>query len=222
MGVVTSYPEWEGVSADLTDEIGYDPPVDAFVVAACCGLQVEAWSRKGAVLDRERATIRVNTAERSTRVHMSIAHEIGHWAQVRAGLADEEEGARWIGGAILLPRRAMLADLRRTSWSIDALRELHSNASAEAIAIRIVQLRDAVATVIDNGRVKRRVASPWLADPRLGRISRWERELAAEALRRGAEVRGDELCYALPLVEGAHERVIVIAEAEQLSLRLGR
>jgi hypothetical protein len=212
---------WEGVASALLDETGCDdPPVDALELADCCGLSIVGWARPGAMLDRAQSLIRVNLGERSTRVHMSVAHEVAHWAQVRSGLPDEEDAARWIGGALLLPRRVMLNDLRHTAWSIRALRERHTNASAEAIAVRIVQLRDAVATVIDNGRVTKRVASPWLSDPRLRRISKWERELAAEALRDGTEVRGDELCYALPLVEGKHERVIIVAEAEQLSLRL--
>jgi hypothetical protein len=124
----------------------------------------------------------------------------------------------------LLPRIAFDRDLRRTRWELAALRTLHPNVSATAIAIRITQLRDAVVTVFDpRGRLRPwRAASPWLVGPHLQRVSRWERDLAAEAYEKNAEVRGDELCYAVPLVEGdrVNHRVLIVCELEQLSLRL--
>lgn len=102
------------------------------------------------------------------------------------------------------------------------MRELHPHVSATAIAVRITQLRDAVATIIDPlGKARPwRVWSPWLHDRRLARLSAWERDLAMRAVEAGEELRGDELCYALPLMDGEWSRVIVVCEAEQLSLRL--
>lgn len=216
--------EWEGLAAELLDATGCDePPVDAFELAACAGFVVRAASR--AALDSERRVIHVDIRARSERQHMGVAHELGHWLLRRSG-ADSEDGARYLGGALLLPRAAYSADLTRTAWSIGKLRERHVNASATACAVRITQLRDAVVTVLDpRGRLRPwRVVSPWVAEPRLRRVTAWERELARAAYEAGEEVRGDGLCYAAPLTEGARgaeeHRVIVVCEIEQLGLRL--
>ncbi len=159
---------------------------------------------------------------RPARQHMRIAHELGHFALERHGLDDTEDGARYVGGALLLPRRAMHRDLVETAWSITKLQKRHEHASATAIAIRITQLRDAVATVFDlaGHRKPWRRASSWITDARIGRVSKFERDLAHRALEAGCEVRGDELCYAVPVVEGNYSQVIVVCELEQLSLRL--
>lgn len=77
-----------------------------------------------------------------------------------------------------------------------------------------VQVTDAVVTIM-QGRRARRFASPWL-EGILPRVTRFERALAEQARALGAEVRGDTLCYAIP-IESA---VIVVCELEQLTLRL--
>lgn len=210
---------WEGIATAALDEASVGAPVSAFALADGLGLEVIAWSGAGAELDFANRVIHVNPRARRERRHGLVAHEVGHYV-LRRARDDSEDGARFMSGALLLPRYDFDRDLRRTAWSLIKLRALHPNASAEMIARRIVELRDAVATVIDNGRARVRVASPWLTDPRLRRTSRWERDLAERALEAGEEVRGDELCYAVPLVEGTWRRVIVVCEAEQLGLRL--
>lgn len=216
----TPWVAWEGTAARALERAKVGAPVSAFAVAEGLGLTVEPWSSAGASLDRVRRVILVNPRVRIVRRHGLIAHEAGHFVLDEEG-NDSEVGARYLSGALLLPRWDFGLDLKRTAWSLLKLRERHPFASAEMIARRIVELRDAVATVIDNGRVTRRIPSPWLADARLRRVSRWERELADAALDAGEEVRGDELCYAVPLVDGPWRRVIVVCEVEQLSLRLG-
>jgi hypothetical protein len=214
--------EWEGAADEVITATCTSSPVDSFALAAACGFVVRAHAGSDAELrDGE---ILFNPEMRSQRQHMRIAHELGHFALARHRIADTEHGARWTGGAMLLPRRDFDRDLTRTAWSMSKLRELHINASATAIAVRTTQLRDAVAAIIDpRGRKKPwRVSSPWIAEPRVARISAWERELAQRAFDAGDEVRGDELCYAFPLLEGEPDehRVIVVCELEQLSLRL--
>jgi Zn-dependent peptidase ImmA (M78 family) len=194
--------------------------VNAIALAQRLGFDVEPWVGRGAELDEHAGVIRANTRARHVRLHGLIAHELGHHL-LRIERADSEDGARYVAGALMLPRESFDRDLTRTAWSMPRLRALHVNASAQMIATRIVQLRDAVATIIDGKRITTRVHSPWIApDDRLKRFTKWERELAARALEQGAEVRGDELCYAVPLVDGMHQRVIVVCELEQLSLRL--
>ncbi|MBZ0121081.1 MAG: ImmA/IrrE family metallo-endopeptidase [Sandaracinaceae bacterium] len=210
--------DWEGAAEELLDGARLSAPIDAFKVARACELDVVPYSGPDARLEGH--VIRLNTRMRETRQHFRILHEIAHLALARHRMEDSEDGANWVAGALLLPRRAFGRDLAKTAWSLPRLRELHCNASAEAIAIRTVQLRDAVATIIDGRKVSKRLWSPWIDESRLRRLTRFERELAAEALERGEEVRGDELCYAVPVIEGRWRRVIVVCELEQLSLRL--
>ncbi|AKF08858.1 hypothetical protein DB32_006007 [Sandaracinus amylolyticus] len=210
---------WEGTAARALERAKVGAPVSAFELAKGLGLEIEAWSGAGAELDADAQVIRVNPRVRLVRRHGLIAHECGHWV-LRIEGDDSEKGARYLAGAMLLPRWDFDLDLKRTAWSLLKLRDRHPNASAEMIARRIVEVREAVATIIDNGRVTSRVFTPGLmVEPRLRRVSRWERGLADQALEAGAEVRGDELCYAVPLVDGPWRRVIVVCEAEQLSLR---
>lgn len=214
------FEDWEGAAAELLDATCTSAPVDAYALAAACGFEVRHWSGAGAM--REGSTIKVNSRSRVQRRHGLVAHELGHFALERSGIEDSERGAKYVGGALMLPARETRRDLADTAWTIAKMRERHVNVSATAIAVRITQLRDAVATIIDpSDRVRPwRVWSPWLADPRLARLSKWERDLARQADESGEEVRGDELCYAVSLVDGTMRRVIVVCEAEQLALRL--
>lgn len=217
----TAWELWEGVARNALEEARATPPVSAFWLARAHGFEVRPWASAGARLDEREGVIYVTPRARPQRRHGLVAHELGHHLlRLEHRLEDSEDGARYLTGALLLPREPFGRDLTRTAWSLHRLRAIHVNASAQAIVARIVQVRDAVATVIDRGRVTMRVASPWLEDPRLRRVSRWERELATRALEQREEVRGDELCYAVPLVDGAHQRVVVVCELEQLSLRL--
>jgi hypothetical protein len=217
--------EWEGIAAELGAETGCDdPPVDAFELADQCELEIEPANVPTAELDHDRRVIKLNVHMRRERQHMSVAHEVGHFGLIRAKVRNDCPGAAYVGGALMLPRPHLDRDLRRT-WSIEALRAKHVNASSTAIAVRITQLRDAVATILDpRGRRKHwRTMSPWLHDKRLRRVTAWERELARIAYDERREVAGDELCYAVPLVEGddpREHRVLVVCELEQLSLRL--
>lgn len=211
---------WEGIAAEALEQTGNDePPVDALELAACCGLHVIEGPARSARL--EGTAIILGPGARHVRRHGLVAHETAHYLLDRADEPSTEDGAHYVSQALLLPRKAFERDLR-TTWNPAALRAKHVNVSAERIVRRIVALRDAVATVIDNGRVKARVSSPWLPGAALKRLSRWERGLADEALRTGQPVQGDELAWAVPIVDGPWERVVIVAEIEQLSFRLGR
>lgn len=131
--------------------------------------------------------IHLNPKMRPQRQHGRIAHELGHVALRRSGLEDSEDGARWAAGALMLPRYDFGRDLTQTAWSLPKLRALHVHASAEMIAIRTVQLRDAVATVFDGRRLTRRLWSPWVEHPALHRRRRTR-------LRAGASARRSARC----------------------------
>lgn len=206
----------EGIAAAVHDRAGVDGSVDAFDLAARLGLRVEQIARRGATLTGD-DVIEVDIRSRLTRQHGLVAHELGHWAlDVHGEERLDEPAARFLSGALLVPRVQLERDLRAT-WRLDELMHRHPCASAEMIARRICELRDAVVTVIDNGRVRARIASPWLGTP--PRLSRFERELVEEALGSGDVVEAGALVHAMPLVEGNWRRVIVVAEAEQLAMR---
>lgn len=216
--------ELEGAADEVLEATGTSAPVDAFALARACGFEIRA-APDVVRAERREDVILLDPRMRPERQHMQVCHELGHFTLERHGLPDTEASARYVGGALLMPRRELDRDLTRTAWSIPRLRELHVHASATALAVRITQLRDAVATVLDMGGRRRpwRIVSPWLpeSDPRR-RVTTFERELAARAIAEGGEARDDlaDLCYAVPLIEHGYQYAIVVCELEQLSLRL--
>jgi hypothetical protein len=207
----------EGVALGLSEELGDpDPPIDAFELARACRLRVELASMRTARLVGD--VILVSQRVRRERQHGLVAHELGHWALMRAGERDDEAAASYVGAALMLPRRGFNADLKATGWDMRQLRAKHINCSAELIARRIVTMRDACVSVWDNGKLKARIASPWLPE-RLSKLSKFERELAAQVLGVGETVEAGNLLWGFAVFEGAWKRVITVCEAEQLGLR---
>ncbi len=214
----------EGVARSAHDETGIGAPVSAFDLAAAYGLVCVPDRRANAVLDGD--VIRFDATARLVRQHGLIAHEVAHYL-LRLREADiasvEQEGleefaANYTAGALMLPPARFDKDLRDTAWDLEQLRARHPNASAEMIARRITQRRDAVISVLDRGRLRVRVASPWLEQPR-PRLTPIERDLADAALETGEAQRANDLLSAWPLFDGLHRRVIVVAEAQQLGMR---
>lgn len=207
--------EWEGAAAELLDATCTTAPVDVLELAALCGLEV----RPGRGCTEGRA-IFVDLRARPERLQGQVAHELGHLALERAGIEQSERGATYVGGALRLPRREMLRDLRETAWSITALRERHPHASATAIAVRITQLRTAAMALFDpHGRTPAwRVAGDSVGRDLAARPTALEHELAVEAWMAQREVRRGELLVATPLphyTDGEH-RVLVVGHAAEL------
>lgn len=190
----------EGVADEVVTATGCDdPPVDAIEVAACCGLRVEFCGVRHAVLYDD--VIYVTGTQRAVLTQLYIAHEIGHWALRRADMPWlVEEDATYIAGAILVPWRTLVRDVRR-GWDLDALRAKYETAPASVIASRIAMARDGTAAIYDEGRLRRRVGPP----------HRLERELARAALESAEPVRVDDLTGAWPVFDGGRRRVIVLA-----------
>ncbi len=165
---------WEAAALALRREFCLsDPPVDAFEIAEVCGLKVVPSLQRRASLSPQ-AELQYPTSEYRVRQQSIVAHQLGHWTLRWSGNDDSIKGAYWVTGALMLPKLHFDRDLRTTSWDLRVLRAKHLNVSVEMIARRIVQLRDAVVTVFDHGRVKARVASPWLRG-QFKRLSRFER-----------------------------------------------
>ncbi len=211
--------EWEGAADELLEVTGVTAPVDVLVLAAECGLLVRSSARAGASIDLERGVIDVEARARPERQQGLVAHELGHFVLRRHGLPQGERAATYIGGCLRLPRRELSRDLARTAWSIAALRELHPNASATAIAVRITQLRPAVVALFDPiGRLRPwRVASESVPRELARAPTPLEHELAIAAWVEQREVRRG-LCVATPLPdpERGEPRVLVVCDAEGL------
>lgn len=207
----------EGVALSLLRDVGEpEPPMDAFGLAELFGLQVVYCPGSRARLVGE--TVYVPAKARLERQQGLCAHELGHWALRECGEEDSEQAASFVGSALMLPRAHFERDLRATHWDLRALRAKHVHCSAELIARRIVALRDACVSVWDNGRLKARVASPWLPEG-YHRISVFERELAGQVLASGDTCRAGDLVWGFAVFFGAWKRVITVCEAEQLALR---
>lgn len=203
---------WEGIAREALESTCACAPVDAFALADALGLTVRSWPGHGALLDYDGASVFLTTRPtRPTRQHGLVAHELGHFLLREHREPDDEMAARYLAGALLVPREELDRDLRRVGMSILALREKHANASHEMIARRITQLRSAIVTVVDNGIVTARAASPWLPKPRL-EAPAWEMELARAAVEQGEELRHGQT-VATPAITGARRRALVVARA---------
>lgn len=214
-------PEWEGVaSAFLAEICADDLALDPITIATTYDIELvptTAGSPGPCIID---GRIRYRPNERPVRVAGTIAHELGHVALDRHREPQSERAAAYVGAAILVPRRALDRALKRIGWDVLRLQaETFPHASAELLARRIAEVREAVVTIIDGRRVRARVSSPWLAPLPGPGLTRDEQRLVR--LARETKARVDEgWISAVPVYDGSLERIIVIAEREQLSMRL--
>ncbi len=223
-----SWEDWEGLAREFHDATGVgDPPVDAFIVARRAQLAVE-YSVGPNSLDLERRVIRIRPVVHPRVLHVEVAHEVGHALLDRAGLPQSETGAKYLSGALLGPRQHIDRDLRESGWSISALQSKHLHMPALALALRITQVRDAIATIFDpRGELRPwRRASPWIEDPRItaSKPSALERDFAARTWEARADLVGEGCEGGLfaHLVLDEYEdgpRVIVVRDLRQLAFR---
>lgn len=191
----------EGIARDIHDSTGDMLPVDAFELAQLCGLELRPWGHADGSLDLVRGIIRYPSRARLVRQHGVVAHELGHWALDQAGEDHTREwAARYLAGALLLPRSAFLADCWACDWDLDELRQRHPHASAEMVVVRMTQVSPACAWVWDDGAVRRTYGASAGEDVEaiVGRV------LASEAPLRDGAVR------AWPLLERGYRRVLVV------------
>lgn len=152
----------------------------------------------------------VSETMRPTRRAFTIAHELGHWLQREAGLPDTEASADYIAAALMMPIHPFARDLDSTGWDLLQLHARFRLASFEAIARRIVTLRDARAVIFDrplSGTPR------WSADPSDHAPMLVEVLAADRALATGAPVTPRRGLTAWPLIEHDWQRVIVVEAA---------
>lgn len=191
----------EGIAHEAWQGTGGLLPVDAFELAALLGVELAAWAKADGRCDLARDVVWFPGRARLVRQHGVIAHELGHWLLHRAGEDHTQEwAARYLAGALLLPRAPFLRDVHATDWDLHALQRRHPNASAEMVVVRMTQVSDACAWVWDDGAVRRRYGAG--SDEDVEAIV--DRVLAAEVPLHDGAVR------AWPLLERGHRRVVVV------------
>ena len=199
--------ELEELARAILESSNVGPPVDPEEIAFRLGLLVQHSPGCEGLLVGER--ILVDDSLRPQRRAFAIAHELGHHLQRLHGLSDTEAGANYLASALLLPRDDFERDLRRHGWDLLRLCCDHRFASFEAVARRIVALREARAFVFDNPLRGQRESGwysvPWGLNP-----SEDERIAAQEAVDFGGPVEVVAGVTGWPVIEHDWVRVITL------------
>lgn len=198
----------EGVARDVLSRAGVEAPVDAVALAHAMRVEVRSFPGHEPFVDLLRRCVYMPSRPvRRTRFCGDLLHEISHVALRDRRLdAHDEPSACYLAGALGVPRETLDRQLKR-GWSLRRLRELHPNASNEMLARRIVQVRSAVATIIDGGEVTRRVASPWLEPKRVAPVRVWEMQLVQRALIEGEVDEGTTVAK-----HAGGDRVVIVTD----------
>jgi hypothetical protein len=199
----TSTAVLEALAQEVHESTGGLLPVDGFELAHLCGCELVPW-RKAQGL-RVGDTIRFPMKARPTRQHGVVSHELGHWLLEDAGLDPaDEDAARYLAGALLLPYRPFRRDLMACNWDLFAIMERHPNASAEMIVCRMTQVGPAAASIWDAGKLARRYGEA--PDPAQ------EAALVDRVLTLERPARDGEL-HAWPIFDGPWRRVLIVQRA---------
>lgn len=185
-------------------------PVDPYTLAKRRGLRVLDGGPgcEGILVGRR---IIVDVLMRPPRRAFVVAHELAHHILREAKIDDTEAVANYLAAAILMPRFDIEADFRRWGWDVLRIVAKYRHASFEAVARRIVALRDARACVFDKPLQGQAAPSmyvvPWDGPP----PSREERAAARAAVEHGAPIEFRSGLVAWPVLEWDWHRVITVA-----------
>lgn len=198
----------EALATETLERADLGAPVDPDLLAVELGLEVLDGGEgcEGLLIGRQ---ILVDEHLRPERRAFAIAHEIGHFLARANGLSDSEHTANYLASALLLPREDFELHLRRHGWDLLQLRSLHRHASFEALARRIVALREARAFVFDWPQANQRADSvysvPWGLDP-----SEDESLAAHAAVESGAPVEPIAGTVGWPVLQEGWARAITL------------
>lgn len=129
---------------------------DAFALAEALGLEVRIWPKPHGMRRGDVLFCPPPLKVRETRRHGIVAHELAHWLLDEFGMDARCEGsARYLAGAVMLPRQRFERDMVAVDYNLAHLRALYPNSSAEMIVVRMTQLSEVTAWVWDNGKLAR-------------------------------------------------------------------
>jgi hypothetical protein len=199
----------EGIAERVQDSTGTHEAVDAIELAHLCGLEVVyAPGDRAHVMGRR---ITVGRDVRLSRIHGLVAHELAHWLLDQHGMESDEGSARYLSGALMVPRRALDRALKSVGLDLEALRPLHPNASLELLARRVTALRSAAGCVFDRGAFAWRFVTPGLRGGRSP--SKLERIIAERAHSTRVALSGHDACASLA-IDGDWVRVVTLVAVE--------
>lgn len=180
--------EWQfavdGVVEQLLDAAGVAaPPVDAFAVAEGLGAEVVT-DRDQTARGRQKrilgcASIFVRPDPRPERLQWAVAHEVGEQVAYRVfaemGMAGDEvspavreRAANGIAARLLMPTAWFETDAAACGYDLLQLKRRYATASHEAIALRLLDLPDAMlVSVFDHNRLTWRRSNVAGRAPRL-------------------------------------------------------
>jgi hypothetical protein len=191
----------EGIAREIHEQTGATPPIDAFALADALGFACKPWGRGGGSIDLRTRVIRYSAAALETTQHGTVCHELFHYALNRGGEDDRDEDAcRYGAGALLLPLAPFRADSFRLGFDLEAVRELHPNASAQMVCVRFAQVSPVSTSVWDHGHEKAAYGPAIDHDLASGLVWR--------VLESGLAVRGEVAAY--PVFTGSWRRVVVV------------
>jgi hypothetical protein len=197
----------EGIARELHDLTGIDCPVDALLFAELCGLMLRAKGGDTARVNFEESIIRYPLAVRHSRLHGLIAHELGHWALWRARKNHlHEPSARYLSGALMLPRERFLDDCDRERFDLNVVCALHPNVSAQMASVRMTQVSPATVTIWDCGKLHASYGQYDELDLSTDRA-------LADAVLASERVERDGLITGYPMLDGRHRRVLCVRRA---------
>ncbi|MBC7171640.1 MAG: hypothetical protein H5U40_04400, partial [Polyangiaceae bacterium] len=195
--------ELEGIAREVWESTGEMEPVEAFELARRCGLTLRGWMKPEG--KREGATLWYPLGARHVRQQGAVRHELSHFVAEDHGLdPHNEEIARYLSGALGLPRRPFLRQLEETDIDLDVLQTLHPHVSGEALIVRATQLLPATAWVWDAGKIARVYGVP-SEEAVVAELV--DRVLTLEEPCRDGNVR------AWPRFDGSWRRVLVVRRA---------
>ncbi len=197
----------EGIAQEAWEGSGSLLPVDPFVLAERLGFDLRPWPKSHGGRDGSTIWYPIPGAGKvhDVRAYGSVGHELGHALAEYHGLdPNDEEVARYLAGALVLPRVPFRLDAERVDLDLDELQALHPCASGQMIVCRMSQVLDATAWIWDSGKLAATYGIP--ADEDL------VRELVDRVLRLEEPVREGPV-RAWPRFDRHWRRVIVVRRA---------
>lgn len=213
-----SWPEWEGIAASHLDAAGIGSPVDPWLIAWSLDLEVRTGPPGWSCFDKAAGIIYVDPDDRVERQGFTVAHECAHLLLDEHGARNTEAAANGLASCLMLPHADFGRDSRRLGGDLFALRDLHSWASHEAIARRLVSMSPSVAWVWDVEGPRRGRYS--LVTPGLKwahrRPTRVELDALEGALKSKEPVEAIGGVRAWPVLEPGFVRVISVSAMDAL------
>lgn len=220
--------EWwetlEGIARWFLEEAGLEePPVRPRALAYAWGMELMP-TRERVHLRSTNAIVYYDVGASPVQRVGDTFHELGHVAMREANFdagEDEERFAGFLAGALACPRQAYIRDLRASRWNLAEMVRRYE-CSWEIAARRIVDVRSAAVTIVDNLTEVKRYVSPWITGPIANAITPYETDLAV--LAAGAEhgsLHDANLLsgYIVPPNDTPWMRVITVCGIEELEAK---